>query len=134
MRRWLNEKYSFVHPENPGINGLSHMLWTGAPMHPDADARNAVFYGDKAIDRSPCGTGTSARMAQLHARGKLKAGDAFVHESIIGSLFKGRVEKEVTVAGKPAIVPSIGGWARMTGLNTIFIDDRDPFAHGFVVQ
>jgi proline racemase len=99
-----------------------------------ADARNAVFYGDKAIDRSPWGTGTAARMAQLHAKGKLKAGDAFVHESIIGSLFKGKVEKEVTVAGKPAIIPSIGGWARMTGLNTIFIDDRDPFAHGFVVN
>ena len=98
-----------------------------------ADARNAVFYGDKAIDRSPCGTGTSARMAQLHAKGRLRAGDSFVHESIIGSLFKGRVEKETTVAGKPAIVPSIGGWARMTGHNTIFIDDRDPFAHGFVV-
>ena len=69
------------------------MLWTGAPKHPQADARNAVFYGDKAIDRSPCGTGTSARMAQLHAKGRLKAGDGFVHELIIGSLFKGRVEK-----------------------------------------
>ena len=133
VRRRLNERYSFVHPENPGINRLSHMLWTGKPKHAEADARNAVFYGDKAIDRSPCGTGTSARMAQLHAKGKLKAGDSFVHESIIGSLFKGRVEKEVSVAGKPAIIPSIGGWARMTGLNTIFIDDRDPFAHGFVV-
>lgn len=134
VRQRLNEKYSFVHPENPGINRLSHMLWTGKPMVEGADARNAVFYGDKAIDRSPCGTGTSARMAQLHAKGKLKAGDAFVHESIIGSLFKGKVEREVTVAGKPAIIPSIGGWARMTGLNTIFIDDRDPFAHGFVVK
>lgn len=134
VRQRLNEKYSFVHPENPGINRLSHMLWTGKPTHAEADARNAVFYGDKAIDRSPCGTGTSARMAQLHAKGKLKAGDDFIHESIIGSLFKGRVEKEVAVAGKPAIIPSIGGWARMTGLNTIFIDDRDPFAHGFVVK
>ncbi|MBA3447625.1 MAG: 4-hydroxyproline epimerase [Pseudaminobacter sp.] len=133
LRRRLNEQYSFVHPENPGIDRLSHILWTGEPKHPKADARNAVFYGDKAIDRSPCGTGTSARMAQLHAKGKLKAGDGFVHESIIGSLFEGRVEKVVTVAAKPAIVPSIGGWARMTGLNTIFIDDRDPFAHGFVV-
>ncbi|TIV24437.1 MAG: 4-hydroxyproline epimerase [Mesorhizobium sp.] len=133
VRQRLNEKYSFVHPENPGINRLSHMLWTGKPRNAEADARNAVFYGDKAIDRSPCGTGTSARMAQLHAKGKLKEGDSFVHESIIGSLFKGRVEKEVSVAGKPAIVPSIGGWARMTGLNTIFIDDRDPFAHGFIV-
>ncbi|MER8485257.1 4-hydroxyproline epimerase [Mesorhizobium sp. M1322] len=134
VRQRLNEKYSFVHPENPGIDRLSHMLWTGAPTDNQADARNAVFYGDKAIDRSPCGTGTSARMAQLHAKGKLRTGDDFVHESIIGSLFKGRVEKEVTVAGKPAIIPSIGGWARMTGLNTIFIDDRDPFAHGFVVK
>jgi 4-hydroxyproline epimerase len=134
VRQRLNEKYSFEHPENPGINRLSHILWTGKPVHPEADARNAVFYGDKAIDRSPCGTGTSARMAQLHAKGRLKAGDGFVHESIIGSLFKGRVEKETSVANKPAIVPSIGGWARQTGLNTIFIDDRDPFAHGFVVK
>ncbi|CAH2401257.1 4-hydroxyproline epimerase [Mesorhizobium escarrei] len=134
VRQRLNEKYAFVHPENPGIDRLSHILWTGAPTDSQADARNAVFYGDKAIDRSPCGTGTSARMAQLHAKGKLGTGDEFVHESIIGSLFKGRVEKQVTVAGKPAIIPSIGGWARMTGLNTIFIDDRDPFAHGFVVK
>ena len=134
VRQRLNEKYSFEHPENPGINRLSHMLWTGRPVDAEADARNAVFYGDKAIDRSPCGTGTSARMAQLHAKGRLKEGEAFVHESIIGSLFKGRVEKEVSVANRPAIVPSIGGWARQTGLNTIFIDDRDPFAHGFVVN
>jgi 4-hydroxyproline epimerase len=133
VRRRLNEKYRFEHPENAAINRLSHMLWTGSPKHPEADARNAVFYGDKAIDRSPCGTGTSARMAQLHAKGRLKPGDGFVHESIIGSLFRGRVEKETSVANKPAIVPSIGGWARQTGLNTIFIDDRDPFAHGFVV-
>ncbi|MFI0842470.1 4-hydroxyproline epimerase [Mesorhizobium sp. IMUNJ 23232] len=134
VRQRLNEKYSFVHPTNPGIDRLSHMLWTGVPTQPGAHARNAVFYGDKAIDRSPCGTGTSARMAQLHAKGKLKAGDDFVHESIIGSLFHGRVENEVDVAGKPAIIPSIGGWARQTGLNTITIDDRDPFAHGFVVK
>jgi 4-hydroxyproline epimerase len=134
LRERLNEKYSFVHPENPMIDRLTHVLWSGAPRAKEADARNAVFYGDKAIDRSPCGTGTSARMAQLHAKGRLKAGDSFVHESIIGSLFNGRIEKETVVAGRPAIIPSIGGWARMTGHNTIFIDDRDPFAHGFVVS
>jgi 4-hydroxyproline epimerase len=134
VRQRLNEKYEFVHPENPGINRLSHMLWTGAPKHSEAHARNAVFYGDKAIDRSPCGTGTSARMAQLHAKGKLKTGDDFVHESIIGSLFWGRVEKETQLGNKAAIIPSIGGWARQTGFNTIFIDERDPFAHGFVVS
>ncbi|PWL16815.1 4-hydroxyproline epimerase [Falsochrobactrum shanghaiense] len=133
LRQRLNEAYQFQHPELKDINRLTHILWTGKPNHPEADARNAVFYGDKAIDRSPCGTGTSARMAQLAARGKLKPGDDFVHESIIGSLFHGRVEKAVEVAGRPGIVPSIAGWARMTGYNTIFIDDRDPFAHGFSV-
>ena len=133
LRRALNEKYEFIHPEKPEIRGLSHILWTGAPNHPEAHARNAVFYGDKAIDRSPCGTGTSSRMAQLAALGKLKVGDEFIHESIIGSLFKGRVEAAVKVGERDAIIPSIGGWARMTGYNTIFIDDRDPFAHGFVV-
>jgi len=92
-----------------------------------------VFYGEKAIDRSPCGTGTSARMAQLAARGKLHAGDPFVHESILGSLFRGKVEAETKVGAKNAIIPSIEGWARVTGYNTIFIDDRDPYAHGFQV-
>ncbi len=133
MRRRLNERYSFVHPENPAINRLTHIMWTGAARAPGAHARNAVFYGDKAIDRSPCGTGTSARMAQLAAKGRLKTGDRFVHESIIGSLFDGRVEAETSVAGQKAIIPSIAGWARTTGYNTIFIDDRDPFAHGFSV-
>jgi len=134
LRQALNDKYAFEHPENRRINRLSHILWTGAPTVDGADARNAVFYGDKAIDRSPCGTGTSARMAQRHARGLLETGEDFVHESIIGSLFKGRVEKETSVANRRAIVPSIGGWARTTGYNTIFIDDRDPYAHGFVVK
>ena len=132
-RQRLNESYSFVHPENEHITGLSHLLWTGTTIDKNASARNAVFYGDKAIDRSPCGTGTSARMAQWHAKGKLKKGDAFIHESIIGSQFIGRVEEETTVAGKPAIVPSIEGWAIVTGYNTIIIDDDDPYAHGFQV-
>lgn len=129
----LNNHYSFVHPENEHIKGLSHLLWAGAVIHDNATARNAVFYGDKAIDRSPCGTGTSARMAQWYAKGKLKKGDAFIHESIIGSQFTGRIEEETTVAGKPAIVPSIEGWAIVTGYNTIIIDDDDPYAHGFQV-
>lgn len=133
LRRALNERYAFVHPEKPEIKGLSHIMWTGAPTQPEAHARNAVFYGDKAIDRSPCGTGTSARMAQWAAKGRLKPGDAFVHESIIGSLFKGRVEESTRVGDRAAIVPSVAGWARMTGYNTIFIDDRDPYARGFQV-
>src|SRR5690606_67723 len=94
LRKRLNAEHSFVHPGNPDIKGLTHIMWTGRPTQEGADARNAVFYGGKAIDRSPCGTGTSARMAQLHAKGKLRTGDSFVHESVIGSLFKCRVEAE----------------------------------------
>ena len=134
LRKNLNAKYMFQHPENPTIKGLSHILWTGAPKHPEAHARNAVFYGDKAIDRSPCGTGTSARIAQLAAKGKLKVGDAFVHESIIGSLFKGRVVQAAKAGNYDAVVPSVEGWARITGYNTIVIDDEDdPYAFGFQV-
>ncbi|MBK8044814.1 MAG: 4-hydroxyproline epimerase [Haliscomenobacter sp.] len=133
-RKRLNDAYEFLHPEDEKIKGLSHMLWTGAPLSDSAHARNAVFYGDKAIDRSPCGTGTSARMAQWHAKGKLNVGDAFIHESIIGSRFIGRVEAETTCGGLPAIIPSIEGWAKITGYNTIIIDDEDdPYAHGFQV-
>jgi 4-hydroxyproline epimerase len=134
MRKRINETNTFVHPDDPTIRGCSHILWTGAVMDKSSTARNAVFYGDKAIDRSPCGTGTSARMAQWYAKGKLKKGDSFIHESIIGSKFIGRIEEETTVGGKPAIRPSIEGWARVYGYNTINIDpDDDPYAYGFQV-
>lgn len=135
IRTRMNERYNFVHPKNPTIKGLSHLLWTGAPKATNATARNAVFYGDKAIDRSPCGTGTSARMAQWFAQGKLKKGDQFVHESIIGSQFVGQIEDVVSLGAYQAIVPSIEGWARIYGHNTITIDDQDdPYAFGFQVS
>ncbi|MEI8074233.1 MAG: 4-hydroxyproline epimerase [Bacteroidota bacterium] len=134
LRTNINKQYQFVHPENPTINGCSHILWTGTVLDPTSTARNAVFYGDKAIDRSPCGTGTSARMAQWYAKGKLKAGDTFIHESIIGSKFIGRIEEETQVDGKPSIRPSVEGWARIYGYNEITIDpDDDPYAYGFQV-
>ena len=134
MRKRINEQHSFVHPFDPTINSCSHILWTGAVIDKTSSARNAVFYGDKAIDRSPCGTGTSARMAQWFAKGKLKQGDEFIHESIIGSKFTGRVEAVTTVGDKPAIIPSIEGWARIYGYNIITIDDEDdPYAFGFQV-
>jgi 4-hydroxyproline epimerase len=133
LRAAFNARHAIAHPENPDINRLTHVLWTGRPQTPGGTARNAVFYGDKAIDRSPCGTGTSARMAQLAARGELMDGDVFVHESIIGSTFTGRIEGRAKVGDRDAIIPSIEGWARVTGMNTIIVDDRDPFVHGFQV-
>jgi 4-hydroxyproline epimerase len=136
VRQRINEKYpnKFIHPENETIKDVTHMLWTGNPIDPSSHGRNAVFYGDKAIDRSPCGTGTSARLAQLHAKGKLKVGEDFIHESFIGSKFIGRVEKETDLGGKLAIIPSVKGWAKIYGHNTITIDsDDDPYAFGFQV-
>jgi 4-hydroxyproline epimerase len=133
IRTLVRETIHPIHPLDPTINGVTHILWADAPKTPGADARNAVFYGDRAIDRSPCGTGTSARMAQLAARGRLHPGDTFIHESIIGSRFTGRVEAATTLAGIPAIVPSIEGQAYATGFNTIWIDEAEPFPHGFQV-
>ncbi|MEX0386951.1 4-hydroxyproline epimerase [Spiribacter onubensis] len=133
VRRRLNALIEPVHPDDDTIHGVSHVMWTGPARDPAADARNAVFYGDRAIDRSPCGTGTSARMAQLHGRGRLSVGDRFVHESIIGTLFTGEVLGPETIGPRQGIRPGITGWARVTGYNTIFIDDRDPLASGFSV-
>ncbi len=135
LRQKINDKYPdyFVHPENDTIRNVSHMLWTGEPLDPRSSGRNAVFYGDKAIDRSPCGTGTSARMAQLYSRGKLKPGEEFIHESFIGSKFIGKIEQETTIGEHPAIIPSVQGWANVFGRSTITIDERDPYAFGFQV-
>lgn len=133
IRKILRETIEPVHPLDPTIRGVSHVLWADKPKGAGADGRNAVFYGDKAIDRSPCGTGTSARLAHLHAKSKLQVGDTFVHESYIGSRFIGRIEAEIELAGQRAIIPSIEGSAIATGRNEIWIDDEDVFAHGFQV-
>jgi 4-hydroxyproline epimerase len=133
VRARVREQVRPVHPLEPSIRGVSHVLWADRPKSAGADGRNAVFYGERAIDRSPCGTGTSARMAHLVAEGKLRVGDQFVHESYIGSRFVGRVEEQVQLAGHAAIVPSIEGSAIATGINTLWIDDADPFRRGFQV-
>jgi 4-hydroxyproline epimerase len=136
IRERMNEKYpnQFIHPENDTIRDVTHVQWTGTTIDPKASGRNAVFYGDKAIDRSPCGTGTSARMAQLYAKGLLKAGEDFIHESFIGSQFIGRIVATTNIGNQPAIIPSIQGWAKVYGYNTIIIDNEDdPYAHGFQV-
>ena len=133
IRSMIRDIYTPVHPLEPTINGVSHLLWADKPKGEGADGRNAVFYGERAIDRSPCGTGTSARLAHLAATGRLKVGDRFVHESYIGSRFIGRVEAETMLGDQPAIIPSIEGSAIATGFNTIWIDRADPFWAGFSV-
>jgi 4-hydroxyproline epimerase len=137
IREAVRAKVEPVHPLDPTIRGVSHVLWADKPREAKeqggADGRNAVFYGDKAIDRSPCGTGTSARLAHLADSGRLAVGERFVHESYIGSRFIGRVEAATTLGDTPAIVPSIEGSAIATGFNTIWIDRGDPFWKGFQV-
>jgi len=145
VREAASQAVTCIHPEDASVNGVSHVLWTGKPKNDNSDSANAVFYGEKAIDRSPCGTGTSARMAQLFAKEKLSLGDTFIHESYIGSQFVGKIEQVVELScddsypqaenGKiTAIKPSIKGWAKVFGKNCITIDDEDPYAFGFVVK
>jgi len=129
----LNTELDIVHPLDPTIRDMHHCMWTGKPTVSGADSKNVVIAGEFLIDRSPCGTGTSARVAQRYARGLLKEGEAFVHESVIGSTFTGRVEGETTVGNYPAVYPSVEGWAFVTGHNTIIVDADDPFATGFSV-
>jgi 4-hydroxyproline epimerase len=133
IRNSLKEQHNFVHPEDPNIYGLSHVLWTGKTIDPKSTARNAVLYGEKAIDRSPCGTGTSARIAQWFAKGKLKMGEPFIHESIIGTKFTGRVEGTKKIGNYDGIIPSIEGSASVIGFNNIIIDDDGPFPEGFQI-
>jgi len=133
IRDAVRAVYEPVHPLDPTIRGVSHILWADVPRGDGADGRNAVFYGDKAIDRSPCGTGTSARLAHLADSGRLAPGDRFVHESYIGSRFIGRVEAATQLGDQAAIIPSIEGSAIATGFNTIWIDRSDSFWEGFQV-
>jgi proline racemase len=119
-----------VHPEDPRIAGCRHVVFH-APGRDGADARAATSIHPGWLDRSPCGTGTSARLAQLHARGELAVGDSFVNESVIGTRFTGRIAEETTVAGRPAIVPEITGRAWITAMGQYLLDAEDPFPAGF---
>lgn len=122
-----------IHPEDGRIRGVHHAIWCDVGHSGKSDGQCAVFYGDKAIDRSPGGTGTSARMAQLHGKGRLGTGDTFHNESLIGTVYQGRVEGTTKVGPYQGILPSVAGWAQVIGHNTIFVDERDPLAHGFQI-
>ncbi|MFF1651105.1 proline racemase family protein [Streptomyces sp. NPDC058240] len=119
-----------VHPEDSRIRGVRHVYFA-APGSDAAHSRHAMSIYPGWFDRSPCGTGTSARMAQLHARGELEIGADFVNESFIGSKFTGRLVEETTVAGRSAVVPTVTGRAWITGTAQYFLSPDDPFPAGF---
>ncbi len=146
IRAAAQEQLPVVHPENPGFNGVTISQLSGPAHHPDSDMRNVVVVAtgqvdwDKpstwtgAIDRSPCGTGTCARMATLHARGRLALNQDFRHEGILDTVFTGRLLSETQVGPYPAVVPAITGRAWITGYSKYVLDAEDPFPEGFTVS
>jgi len=139
------EQLPVAHPENPEIHGVTIAQLTGAPTNPNAVAKNAVIVSTGqldwnnpgtwtgAMDRSPCGTGTCARMAALHAKGKLRLNEPFPHEGILGTIFTGRLVRETRVGSLCAVVPRLSGTAWITGLAQYVVDPEDPFPEGFTV-
>ncbi len=134
VKRAVEAATEIVHPEEPGLRGLYGVIISAPPADPAHDGRNVTIYADGAVDRSPCGTGTSAKLAWLHARGDLPAGQRYRHESIIGTTFAGTVLEETTVAGIPAVVTEIAGRGFVTGLHQFLVDPEDPTGHGFLVR
>jgi proline racemase len=139
------EKFKVVHPENPEINGITIAQLSGPPLHPEATVKNAVIVStgvldwDKpsswtgALDRSPCGTGTCAKMMALHAKGQLPLNQDFVHEGPLGTIFTGRLVRETKVGEYKGAVPTLSGQAWITGFAQYVVDPEDPFPNGFTV-
>lgn len=134
IRRAILEQVEIRHPLRPGAKEeVLYIQFYDAPVHPRAHLRNAVVVAPCGIDRSPCGTGTSARMAQLWGQGKLRLGEEFVHESIVGTLFFGKLVETTRVGDREAVVPEISGRAYLTGINQLVVDPEDPLSAGFVL-
>jgi proline racemase len=133
IRLAIEAQVPLVHPAMPEARGLLYIQFHEPARRPDAQLRNAVVVAPAGLDRSPCGTGTSARLANLHARGRLRVGEEFGHESIIGTRFVGRIAGLTEVAGTPAVVPEITGRAWMMGRATLSLDPTDPFPGGFLL-
>ena len=130
----VNAQVTIRHPEKDFINECTHVEFYGKPTSPEAHLKNTVFFAESGIDRSPCGTGTSAKLAVMHTKGELKLNQEYVHESIIGSIFKARIVEETRVGPFSAIVPEVTGSAHIMGINQLFIDPDDPHGKGFLLS
>lgn len=133
IRDAVNAQVKIQHPEKDFIDSCTHVEFYGEPTTPGAHVKNAVFFADGGIDRCPCGTGTSAKVATLYAKGQLKLNEEFVHESIIGSIFRARAVEETKVGPYAAIVPEVTGSAHIMGLSQLLIDPDDPHKNGFLL-
>jgi proline racemase len=131
IKRAIESAQTIAHPVDAGLRGIYGTIFTGPPNTPGADLRNVTIFADAEVDRSPCGTGTAAVMAVIDAMGLLAADRPFVHESLIGTTFSGRVASRTFVGDRQAIVPEIEGSAWITGEHTFLVDDEDPLREGF---
>lgn len=133
IRNAVNEQIEIQHPTLQHITTADLVEFYGPPTSPDATYQNVVVFGDGQVDRSPCGTGTSAKLATLYGKGEMKVGDSFVYESILGTMFEGEIVSETEISGYSAIIPRITGSAYINGFNTFLIDPQDPLNDGFVL-
>jgi trans-L-3-hydroxyproline dehydratase len=130
----VNAKMPVIHPEIPEFNDVYGVMVYGDPRHEGSTQANCCVYADRAIDRSPTGSGTAGRIAQLYLRGEISQSDTLVNESIIGTVFKGRVLSETKVGDYDAVIPEVSGKAYICGFANWIIDEEDPLAFGFLVQ
>jgi proline racemase len=134
IKQAINAQFDIVHPEIPEIRGLYGTIISGVPRHEGSTQSNCCIFADREVDRSPTGSGTAGRVAQLYLRGELSAGGTLVNESIIGTIFKGRVLEETKCGEFDAVIPEIEGNAFICGYGTWLIDERDPLTYGFLVR
>ena len=134
LRDIINDEIEIQHPTLEHIKTVDLVEWWSETDNPDATLKNCVVFGQGQVDRSPCGTGTSAKLATLFAKGELKVGEKFFYESILGTIFEGEIVEETKVGEFDAIVPQITGTAYITGFNNFIFDEEDPLNHGFILS
>ncbi len=133
IRNAINEAEVVVHPEHPFIKGLTHIEFFTDPVHPDADVKNTVVVPPGGIDRSPCGTGTSAKLATMFSKNEIQKDERFVHESIVGTLFKARITEVSSIKDYDAVVTEVTGSAWVMGMHRFFYNEKDPLREGFLL-
>ncbi|MFC4557718.1 proline racemase family protein [Virgibacillus kekensis] len=133
IRNAINDREEIIHPEFPFIKGLTHIEFFTDPVHPEADLKNTVVVPPGGIDRSPCGTGTSAKLATLYSRSEIGVDELFVYESIVGTLFKARILELTRIKDYQAVIPEVTGSAWIMGMHRFFYNESDPLKEGFLL-
>ncbi|MGE7772172.1 proline racemase family protein [Viridibacillus arvi] len=134
IKRYIEDKIDVVHPLESGLRGIYGVIFSDDPVGENADLRNVTIFADEQIDRSPCGTGTCARLASLYAHGELEDQGSFVHESITDGQFIGEILSISNVAGYEAVIPKVTGEAFLTGFHQFLVDPRDSLPRGFLLE